>query len=126
MAVVPARRLSRDAHRQRIHRRMRQTLAGSEGRPRLCVFRSIKHIRVQVIDDVKGHTVAAASSLDADVKKQIKGGGNIASAKIVGKVIAERAKAAGVESVVFDRGGYQYHGRIQALADAAREAGLKF
>jgi len=126
MAVVPARKLSRDAHRQRIHRRMRQSLAGSEGRPRLCVFRSIKHIRVQVIDDVKGHTVAAASSLDADVKKQIKGGGNIASAKIVGKVIAERAKAAGVESVVFDRGGYQYHGRIQALADAAREAGLKF
>lgn len=126
MAVVPARKLSRDAHRQRIHRRMRQTLAGSEGRPRLCVFRSIKHIRVQVIDDLKGHTVAAASSLDADVKKQIKGGGNIASAKIVGKLIAERAKAAGVESVVFDRGGYQYHGRIQALADAAREAGLKF
>ncbi|HKF51074.1 MAG TPA: 50S ribosomal protein L18 [Candidatus Acidoferrales bacterium] len=126
MAVVPARKLSRDAHRQRIHRRMRQSLAGSEGRPRLCVFRSIKHIRVQVIDDVKGHTVAAASSLDSDVKKQIKGGGNIASAKIVGKVIAERAKAAGVESVVFDRGGYQYHGRIQALADAAREAGLKF
>lgn len=126
MAVVPARKLSRDAHRQRIHRRMRQTLAGSEDRPRLCVFRSVKHIRVQVIDDVKGHTLAAASSLDADVKKQIKGGGNIASAKIVGKVIAERAKAAGVESVVFDRGGYQYHGRIQALADAAREAGLKF
>lgn len=126
MAVVPARKLSRDAHRQRIHRRMRQTLAGSEGRPRLCVFRSIKHIRVQVIDDVNGHTVAAASSLDADVKKQIKGGGNIASAKVIGKIIAERAKAAGVESVVFDRGGYQYHGRIQALAEAAREAGLKF
>lgn len=126
MAVVPARKLSRDAHRQRIHRRMRQTLVGSEGRPRLCVFRSIKHIRVQVIDDLKGHTVAAASSLDADVKKQIQGGGNIASAKIVGRLIAERAKAAGVESVVFDRGGYQYHGRIQALADAAREAGLKF
>ena len=126
MAVVPARKLSRDAHRQRIHRRMRQTLAGSEDRPRLCVFRSVKHIRVQVIDDVKGHTLAAASSLDADVKKQIKGGGNIASAKIVGKIIAERAKAAGVESVVFDRGGYQYHGRIQALAEAAREAGLKF
>lgn len=126
MAVVPARKLSRDAHRQRIHRRMRQTLAGSEDRPRLCVFRSVKHIRAQVIDDVKGHTLAAASSLDADVKKQIKGGGNIASAKVVGKVIAERAKAAGVETVVFDRGGYQYHGRIQALADAAREAGLKF
>ncbi len=126
MAVVPVRKLSRDAHRQRIHRRMRQTMAGSSERPRLCVYRSIKHIRVQLIDDLKGHTIAAASSLDADVKKQIKGGGNIASAKIVGKVIAERAKAAGVESVVFDRGGYQYHGRVQALAEAAREAGLKF
>lgn len=126
MAVVPVRKLSRDAHRQRIHRRMRQRMAGSSERPRLCVYRSIKHIRVQLIDDLKGHTIAAASSLDPDVKKQIKGGGNIASAKIVGKVIAERAKAAGVESVVFDRGGYQYHGRVQALADAAREAGLKF
>ncbi len=126
MAVVPARKLSRDAHRRRIHRRMRQSMAGSEQRPRLCVFRSIKHIRVQVIDDLKGHTIAAASSLDADVKKQIKGGGNIASAKVVGKIIAERARAAGVEYVVFDRGGYQYHGRVQALAEAAREAGLKF
>lgn len=126
MAVVPARKLSRDAHRQRIHRRMRQSLAGSEERPRLCVYRSVKHIRVQVIDDAKGHTLASASSLDGDVKKQIKGGGNIASAKVVGKIIAERAKAAGVERVVFDRGGYQYHGRVQALAEAAREAGLKF
>lgn len=126
MAVVPARKLSRDAHRQRIHRRMRQALAGSAERPRLCVYRSVKHIRVQVIDDAKGHTIASASSLDADVKKQIKGGGNIASAKVVGKIIAERAKAAGVERVVFDRGGYQYHGRVQALAEAAREAGLKF
>jgi len=105
---------------------MRQALAGSAERPRLCVYRSVKHIRVQVIDDAKGHTIASASSLDGDVKKQIKGGGNIASAKVVGKIIAERAKAAGVERVVFDRGGYQYHGRVQALAEAAREAGLKF
>ncbi|MFZ0212129.1 MAG: 50S ribosomal protein L18 [Candidatus Acidiferrales bacterium] len=126
MAVVPARKLSRDLHRQRIHQRMRQTLAGSEERPRLCVYRSLKHIRAQVIDDHKGHTIVSASSLDADVKKQIHGGGNIAAAKVVGKIIAERAKAAGVEKVVFDRGGYQYHGRIQALAEAAREAGLKF
>ncbi|HVA72345.1 MAG TPA: 50S ribosomal protein L18 [Candidatus Limnocylindrales bacterium] len=126
MAVVPARKLSRDLHRKRIHQRMRQTLAGSEERPRLCVYRSLKHIRVQVIDDSKGRTIAAASSLDADVKGQMKGGGNIAAAKIVGKVIAGRAKAAGIEKVVFDRGGYQYHGRIQALAEAAREAGLKF
>ncbi len=126
MAVVPVRRLSRDLHRQRIHQRMRQTLVGTEERPRLCVYRSIKHIRAQVIDDRKGHTIASASSLDADVKKQIRGGGNVAAAKVVGKIIAERAKAAGVEKVVFDRGGYQYHGRIQALAEAAREAGLKF
>ena len=126
MAVVPVRRLSRDLHRQRIHQRMRQTLVGTEERPRLCVYRSLKHIRAQVIDDRKGHTIASASSLDADVKKQIKGGGNVAAAKVVGKIIAERAKAAGVEKVVFDRGGYQYHGRIQALAEAAREAGLKF
>lgn len=126
MAVVPVRRLSRDLHRQRIHQRMRQTLMGTEERPRLCVYRSIKHIRAQVIDDRKGHTIASASSLDADVKKQIRGGGNVAAAKVVGKIIAERAKAAGVEKVVFDRGGYQYHGRIQALAEAAREAGLKF
>jgi len=126
MAVVPVRKLSRDAHRQRIHRRTRRTLAGTEERPRLSVYRSTKHIRVQVIDDAKGRTIVSASSLDAEVKKQIKGGGNIASAKVVGKIIAERAKAAGVERVVFDRGGYQYHGRIQALAEAAREAGLKF
>jgi large subunit ribosomal protein L18 len=126
MAVVPVRRLSRDLHRQRIHQRMRQTLVGTEERPRLCVYRSLKHIRAQVIDDRKGHTIASASSLDADVKKQIRGGGNVAAAKVVGKIIAERAKAAGVEKVVFDRGGYQYHGRIQALAEAAREAGLKF
>jgi len=126
MAVVPARKLSRDLHRKRIHQRMRRTLAGSEDRPRLCVYRSLKHIRVQVIDDLKRHTLAAASSLDADVKSKIKGGGNVAAAKVVGKIIAERARAAGVEKVVFDRGGYQYHGRIQALAEAAREAGLKF
>ena len=126
MAVVPARKLSRDFHRKRIHQRMRRTLAGSEDRPRLCVYRSLKHIRVQVIDDLKRHTLAAASSLDADVKSKIKGGGNIAAAKVVGKIIAERARAAGAEKVVFDRGGYQYHGRIKALAEAAREAGLKF
>ena len=126
MAVVPARKLSRDAHRQRIHRRMREVIVGTGERPRLSVYRSLKHIRAQVIDDHKGHTLAAASSLDADVRKQIRGGSNIAAAKVVGKIVAERAKAAGVEKVVFDRGGYQYHGRIQALADAAREAGLKF
>ena len=126
MAVVPVRKLSRNAHRQRVHRRVRQNVAGTPERPRLCVFRSINHIYVQVIDDREGRTLAAASSLDKEVRKQLKGGGNVAAAKVVGKAIAERALAAGVTAVVFDRGGYKYHGRIKALADAARETGLKF
>ena len=126
MATEPARKLSRNAHRLRIHRRVRKDLRGVPERPRLCVFRSLKHIYAQVIDDHAGRTLAAASSLDPDVRKQIKGGGNVAAAKVVGKIIGERAHAAGVIKVVFDRGGYQYHGRVQALADAAREAGLEF
>ena len=83
-------------------------------------------MRAQVVDDEKGLTLVSASSLDKDVRSLIKGGGNIAASKVVGKVIAERARAKGIENVVFDRGGYQYHGRVQALAEAAREAGLKF
>ena len=126
MATIPVRRLSRSAHRQRIHTRMRQTLEGTAERPRLCVFRSLRHIRAQVVDDRTGRTLAAASSLDKDVRGDIKGGGNVAAAKVVGKTIAGRALKAGIEKVVFDRGGYRYHGRVQALADAAREAGLKF
>lgn len=126
MATVPVRKLSRKAHRERIHVRMRKKIAGSTERPRLCVFRSLKHIHAQVVDDRQGRTLVAASSLDKEVRQQIKGGGNIAASKVVGKAIAERAIAAGVTQVVFDRGGYQYHGRVQALADAAREAGLKF
>ena len=105
---------------------MRKTLAGTPERPRLCVHRSSKHIRAQVIDDQTGCTIVSASSLDAEVKAQIKGGGNVAASKVVGKVVAERAKSKGVEKVVFDRGGYQYHGRVQAVAEAAREAGLNF
>ncbi len=126
MAIEPARKLSRNAHRARIHRRVRKDLRGVPERPRLCVFRSLKHIYAQVIDDNSGRTLAAAGSLDPEVRKQIKGGGNVAAAKVVGKAIGERARAAGVVKVVFDRGGYQYHGRVQALADAAREAGLEF
>ncbi len=106
--------------------RVRRGLAGTAERPRLCVFRSLRHIRAQVVDDITGRTLVAASSLDKDVRKEIKGGGNIAAAKVVGKMLAGRAKAAGLEKVVFDRGGYKYHGRVQALAEAAREAGLKF
>jgi large subunit ribosomal protein L18 len=124
--AAPVRRLSRVAHRQRIHVRMRKKLSGTTERPRLCVHRSAKHIRAQVINDLTGRTLASASSLDAEVKASIKGGGNIAASKVVGKIIAQRAKEKGIEKVVFDRGGYQYHGRVQALADAAREAGLKF
>ena len=124
--AAPVRRLSREAHRQRIHVRMRKKLSGTPERPRLCVHRTTRHIRAQVIDDQSGRTIVSASSLDKDVLSQIKGGGNVAASKVVGKVIAERARAKGVEQVVFDRGGYQYHGRVQALAESAREAGLKF
>ncbi len=96
------------------------------GRARLSVFRSSKHIYAQVIDDVKGETLAAASSLEKDMRGSLKTGANIDAAKAVGKLVAERAAAKGVKDVVFDRGGYLYHGRVKALADAAREGGLKF
>ena len=126
MASVPVRRLSRSAARQRVHQRVRMKVAGTSERPRLCVYRSIDHIYAQVIDDGAGKTLVSASSADKETKKGLKGGGNIAAAKVVGKNIAQRAKAAGVNKVVFDRGGYKYHGRVKALADAAREAGLQF
>jgi len=112
--------------RLRIHTRIRKRLSGSEIRPRLCVFRSNKHIYAQVIDDAKGTTLTAASSLDPETKEHVKNGGNIAAAKAVGKIVAKRALDKGISAVLFDRGGYIYHGRVKALADAAREAGLKF
>ena len=124
--AAPVRKLSREAHRRRIHLRMRKKIVGTPERPRLCVHRSSRHIRVQVVDDLTGKTLVAASSLDKEVREIIKGGGNVAASKVVGKVVAQRALGKGVDKVVFDRGGYQYHGRVQALADAAREAGLKF
>ncbi|HTU34151.1 MAG TPA: 50S ribosomal protein L18 [Candidatus Acidoferrum sp.] len=124
--AISVMRLSRDAHRQRIHMRLRTRIAGTEQQPRLCVHRSNKHIRAQVVDDRTGATLASASSLDKEVRQTIKGGGNIAASKVVGKIIADRARAKGIQRVVFDRGGYRYHGRVQALAEAAREAGLKF
>jgi large subunit ribosomal protein L18 len=126
VASVPVRRLSRDLKRQRVHQRVRMTVSGTAERPRLCVYRSLDHIYAQVIDDRAGKTLISASSADKDTKKNLKGGGNVAAAKVVGKTVAERAKAAGVSKVVFDRGGYKYHGRVKALADAAREAGLQF
>ena len=101
-------------------------VSGTSERPRLCVYRSLDHIYAQIIDDRAGKTLVAASSADKGTQKSLKGGGNVAAAKVVGKEIAERAKAAGVAKVVFDRGGYKYHGRVKALADAAREAGLQF
>jgi large subunit ribosomal protein L18 len=126
VARTPVTRLSRNAHRQRIHYRVRQRVSGTPERPRLCVYRSLDHIYAQVIDDRSGKTLAAASSIDGETRKEIKGGGNIAAAKVIGRIIAERCKSAGIELVVFDRGGYKYHGRVAALANAAREAGLKF
>ena len=126
MASTPVRRLSREAKRQRVHSRVRMTVSGTSERPRLCVYRSLDHIYAQVIDDRTGKTLVSASTADKETKKNLKGGGNVAAAKVVGKAIAGRAKAAGVSKVVFDRGGYKYHGRVKALADAAREAGLQF
>jgi large subunit ribosomal protein L18 len=110
----------RNAIRQRIHSRIRRKLAGTAERPRLNVYRSLNHIYAQVIDDQAGVTIASASTI------KVKTGGNIAAAKEIGKTIAELAKEKGVKKVVFDRGGYLYHGRIKALADAAREGGLEF
>lgn len=105
---------------------IRKTLAGTAERPRLQVFRSDKHISVQVIDDLAGKTLVSASSTQAQVRGELKNGGNIEAAKRVGKAVAERALAAGIKAVAFDRGGRRYHGRVKALADAAREGGLSF
>ena len=109
--------------RQRVHDRIRKKLQGTSERPRLNVYRSLNHIYVQVIDDLNGKTLVSASSSEGEGKKT---GGNVAAGKSVGKAIAERAKAKGITKVVFDRGGYIYHGRVKALADAAREGGLQF
>jgi large subunit ribosomal protein L18 len=109
--------------RQRVRYKLRQA---AKGRLRLSVFRSSRHIYAQIIDDAAGRTLAAASTLDATVKPSLKSGGDRDAATAVGKLIAERAKAAGIERVIFDRGAYLYHGRVKALADAAREGGLEF
>jgi large subunit ribosomal protein L18 len=111
--------------RDRRRTRIRSRLAGTSGKPRLCVFKSLRHIYAQAIDDQKGLTLAQASSLDKECGAG-KSGGNLASARAVGSLIAERLKEKGLEEVVFDRGGYPYHGRIKAVADSAREKGLKF
>ena len=115
----------KDSNKARLarHKRVRAVISGTPERPRLCVFRSEKHIYAQVIDDVAGRTLTSASTVEKDFTEY---GGNKEAAKKIGLLIAERAKNAGIETVVFDRGGYIYHGRVQALADGAREGGLKF
>jgi large subunit ribosomal protein L18 len=118
-------RISKNQKRGHVHERIRKKLQGTAERPRLNVYRSINHIYVQLIDDLSGKTMVSASSAEGQ-KENKRTGGNVASAKEIGKAIAERAKAKGVTKVVFDRGGYIYHGRVKALADAAREAGLQF
>ncbi len=116
-------RIEKKEIRNRIHRRIRRKLQGTAERPRLAVYRSVAHIYAQLIDDSQGKTLVSASSVDKAVKTS---GGNVAAAKNIGKLVAQRAKEQGITRVVFDRGGYQYHGRVKALADAAREAGLEF
>lgn len=113
--------------RRRAHLRVRRRVQGTAERPRLSVFKSLKHIYAQVIDDQSGRTLAQASTLDGDVRSKLdKAGPTVEAAKAVGTAVAERAKSHGIEAVVFDRGGYIYHGRVKALADAAREQGLRF
>jgi large subunit ribosomal protein L18 len=117
---------TREEMRKRRHVRVRKRLAGTAKCPRLNVYRSLNEIYAQVIDDTKGHTLASASTLDAELKKKLKGLKKTEQARLVGELVAERAKEHGIRQVVFDRGGYKYHGRVKALAEAARESGLKF
>ncbi|MCD6505746.1 50S ribosomal protein L18 [Candidatus Poribacteria bacterium] len=112
--------------RIRRHIRVRKRISGTAERPRLCVYRSLRHIYAQVIDDERGVTLAAASTLSPEIRDKIKYGGNMEAARLVGSLIARKALERGINRVVFDRGGYKYHGRVKALADAAREAGLEF
>ena len=118
-------RITKNEKRGHVHDRIRKKMQGTAERPRLNVYRSLNHIYVQVIDDLHGKTLVSASTAEGK-KEDRRTGGNVASATAIGKTIAERAKAKGVTQVVFDRGGYIYHGRVKAVADAAREAGLKF
>jgi large subunit ribosomal protein L18 len=119
------RKIEKKTIRNRIHKRIRRKLSGTTARPRLAIFRSVAHIYAQVIDDAQGQTLVSASSVGGKAGDG-KSGGNVAAATAIGKLVAERAQEKGIKSVVFDRGGYQYHGRVKALADAAREAGLEF
>jgi len=117
---------TRAASRRKRHRRVRSRVQGTGERPRLSVFRSLKHMRAQIIDDERGHTLAAASTLDPDLQPLLKGKNKKDQARLVGETVAERAKAHRVNKVVFDRGGYRYHGRVRSLAEGARSGGLEF
>jgi len=118
--------VDRGAARQRRHARIRRRIVGRPERPRLNVYRSLQHIYVQIIDDWAGHTLVSASTIDSEIKGQLDGLSKIEQARVVGEVAAERALEKGIERVVFDRGGYKHHGRVRALAEAAREKGLEF
>lgn len=119
-------KIDKNAIRQKRHQRLRNKISGTAERPRFNVYRSTNNISVQIIDDVKGHTLVACSTLDKDIAAQLEGKTKTEAAAIVGKTVAEKALAAGVTEVVFDRGGYLYTGRVKSVADGAREAGLKF
>jgi len=118
--------VDREAARHKRHARIRRHVFGTRERPRLNVFRSLEHIYAQVIDDWAGHTLISASTIDPEIRGQLDGLSKTEQARLVGEVVAQRALENGIESVVFDRGGYQYHGRVKALAEAAREKGLEF
>jgi large subunit ribosomal protein L18 len=117
---------TRGAARKRRHMRVRKKISGTAQVPRLSVFRSLKHIYAQIVDDVAGRTLVSASTLDPDIREQVAGLSKTEQAKVVGKRLAEKARAQGLTRVLFDRGGYKYHGRVKALADASREGGLRF
>lgn len=119
-------KVDRQAVRKTKHLKIRKRISGTAERPRMSVYRSLSNIFVQLVDDVNGKTLVSASTIDKELKAEIKNGGNVEAAKLVGKKVAERAVAAGIKTVVFDRSGYIYTGRVKALADAAREAGLEF
>jgi large subunit ribosomal protein L18 len=120
------RKPSRDAGRRKRHERLRNKIAGTAERPRLAVFRSNDHIYAQVIDDDAQHTLCAASTVEKEIKSRLENTANVDAAKLVGEMLAKKALARGIQNVIFDRGGYLYHGKVKALADAAREAGLQF
>ena len=112
--------------RNRRHRRVRAKMEGTSSKPRLCVFRSLNHIYAQIIDDSRGHTLTSASTLDPETRDEVAGKARVARAELVGSLVAKRALSKGIKQVVFDRGGYKYHGKVKALAEAARHGGLKF